>query len=102
MNFVHHDGLDELSLGDWRFDFEHRFVRKHRCALGHRVDIAREAQRLEMPKESFRELSERLEILERRLVEAQRLEERQHIVEPACEQVVAALGKTTGEEAEDG
>ena len=55
-----------------------------------------------MPEKRRREAPERVQIGEGRLVEAERLEKRQHVVQPACQQVVPPLGQTPHEETEHG
>ena len=55
-----------------------------------------------MPEKRRREAPERVQIGEGRLVEAERLEKRQHIVQPACQQIVPPLGQAAHEETEHG
>ena len=102
MDLVHHERLDELRLGNRRLDFDEGLVREHRCPFRDGVDVARESKLLQMLEERLREAPERVQIGEGRLVEAERLEKRQHIVQPARQQVVPPLGQTPHEEAEHG
>ena len=85
--------LGELRLRQRRLDGQQRLAREGRCALGHRVHIAREAQPGEPVEEARREAPAALERGQRLLAEAQALEVGERVVEAAGEQVVAIRGQ---------
>ena len=100
VDLVHHERLDELCLADRRVDFENWLVREDRRAFRDRKHVAREAQALQVPQESIRKAIERREVPKRRLIEAQRLQKRQHVVETAGEKKIPSFGQASDEQAE--
>ena len=70
MNLVHHPGLDELRFGNRGRHFEDRLVRKDRRALGDGAHVAAEPEPLEILEKAAREAAKRVQVRERRLVEA--------------------------------
>ena len=99
---IHHERFDELRLGDRCRHLEDGFVGEHRRAFGDSVDTARESEAFEMLEKPGGKTPERVEVDERRLVESQRFQVGQHVVESARQQQVAPRGKTPHEQAENG
>ena len=78
------------------------FGRKDRRSFGHRVDVPGEAQCFQVPNEPPGEAAEGIQIRERIVVESERLQKREDIIQSACEEIVPAFGQAADEETEDG
>src|SRR5204862_2534473 len=71
-------------------------------AFGDSVDTASESETFEMLEKPRGKTPERVQVGERGLVESQRFQVRQHVVESTRQQQVAPRGKTAHEQAENG
>jgi hypothetical protein len=97
---VHHEGLDELGLGDRRRDLQDRLVLENGRALGHGIHIAGEAEFSQPVEEALVEPAQRSEGVEALAREAKAFKVLKDIVEAAGEKVVAPFGEAAHEEAE--
>ena len=102
MHLVEDVGLDELGDRQWRLDPQQRLVGEDGRALGHRIDIALEAQRGEPAEVVGAEHAECLELAERLVSEVQPLEIVEHVFDPAGDEVAALGRQRPDREVEDG
>src|SRR5690606_19192428 len=94
--------LDELRFRQRRRHAHDRLVRKADRALWHRIDVAGEAQPLELGEETIVEEARRGEMLEVRRVEAERREVIHELLETRRDEEVSRRRKAPHEELEYG
>ena len=94
--------LGELCFRQGRLDGQQRLAGEGGRALGHRVDVAAEAQPAEPVEEARGEASAALQRRERLVPEAQPFEVGERVVEAAGQQVAAIRGQRAGEQLERG
>jgi hypothetical protein len=102
VDMVHHNRFDQLCFGDWGGNFDDWFRRKDRRPLRHREHVAGEVKLLEVAKEAIGEAAQRRQVPKGGVIELQRLQKVEDILQAAGEKKIAALGQSTHEQAEDG